>query len=97
MSNEASLITCADDLIKSMQWKTKTENSKPRQKELFPETTPEEDLVLNMLKNNEEMHINTLTSRLNLPVYQILSTLVELEFKGLVTALPGCRYVLAIH
>ena len=50
-----------------------------------------------MLKNNEEMHINTLTSRLNLPVYQILSTLVELEFKGLVTALPGCRYVLAIH
>ena len=97
MNNEASLITSAHDVLHAMQWKSKNESGKPRQKTLFPETTPEEDLILNMLKNNDEMHINTLTARLNLPVYQILSNLVELEFKGLVTALPGCRYTLTIH
>ncbi len=97
MNNEASLITSAHNVLHAMQWKSINESGKPRQKTLFPETTPEEDLILNMLKNNDEMHINTLTARLNLPVYQILSNLVELEFKGLVTALPGCRYTLTIH
>ena len=78
-----------------MQWKTTKEKNMPRQKELFPNVTSEEEMILNAIKAHDEIHINALTTSLNLPVYQILSTLVELEFKGLVHSLPGCRYALA--
>ncbi len=94
-NNSASLITSASDLIEAMQWKTTKEKNMPRQKELFPNVTSEEEMILNAIKAHDEIHINALTTSLNLPVYQILSTLVELEFKGLVHSLPGCRYALA--
>ncbi len=94
-NNSASLTTCANDLIEAMQWQTIEAKKQPRQKELFPDVTPEEMQILNAIKAHDEIHINALTTSLNLPVYQILSTLVELEFKGLVHSLPGCRYALA--
>ncbi|MGM9802598.1 MAG: DNA-processing protein DprA [Muribaculaceae bacterium] len=93
--NGASIFTDFNSLVDAMQWHTNTSVSTPRQQSLFPELSPEEDAVLKLLKDNDCMHINTITTALQKPVYQLLGIMVELEFKGLVHALPGSRYTLA--
>ena len=80
--NRAALITSADDLVEAMQ------------RSLFPELTDEEQVVTNYLTQKGEGQINRMTVDLNLPLSQLLSILVELEFKGVVKALPGGIYKL---
>ena len=64
------------------------------QRSLFPELTDEEQVVTNYLTQKGEGQINRMTVDLNLPLSQLLSILVELEFKGVVKALPGGIYKL---
>ncbi len=42
----------------------------------------------------EPVHIDKISSDLNIPVFRVLSALTELEMKNLVTALHGRRYIL---
>ena len=92
-SNQAALITSASDVVKALGW----EASSPRQDkqlELFPELTAEEQMVVDALRENGDMHINEITTKLNIPVYQVMGLLVDLDCRGIVTALPGSRYAL---
>ncbi len=92
--NVASLITSSDDLLKAMQWE-KDDNTKKQgtQKELFPELTPEEQAVINLLKKHgEALHVNTIYNTVKIPISQLLGLLIDLEFKGMVTSAPGNKY-----
>ena len=64
------------------------------QRSLFPELTDEEQVVTNYLTQKGEGQITHMTIDLNHPLSQLLSILVELEFKGVVKALPGGIYKL---
>lgn len=61
---------------------------------VFPELTDEEQVVTNYLTQKGEGQINRMTVDLNQPLSQLLSILLELEFKGVVKALPGGIYKL---
>lgn len=93
--NEASLITCADDLIKAMRWEKKANSEAAKQKSLFPELTTEETTIVEYLKKNPDAHINAISAALEQPMSQLLSTLVDLEFKGVIMVAPGNKYSLA--
>ena len=88
------LITCADDIIKAMNWESHKPAAIPREMELFPSLSPEEKAVVDFLKTNGESHINVIAQALQAPVYRIMSTLVDLDCRGLVVASPGSRYSL---
>lgn len=93
--NVASLVTSGDDIIKAMQWEPATNaGGTARQRELFPELTDDEEPAYQFLKkhNGDPVHINTIYTTLQIPMSQLLGLLIDLEFKGLVTALPGNRY-----
>lgn len=90
--NRAALITSADDLIEAMCWKTP--HREAVQRSLFPELSDEEQSLVDYLKERGEGQINRMTVELNRPLSQLLSVLVELEFKGVVKALPGGVYKL---
>ena len=64
------------------------------QRSLFPDLTDEEQPIVDYLKARGEGQINRMTVELNRPLSQLLSVLVELEFKGVVKALPGGVYKL---
>lgn len=89
-NNQAALITSADDFIDAMCWE------RPRnegvQQTLFPELTGPEEKVLRILQDKGECLIGQLTVLTDQPAAQILATLLELEFKGLVHAYPGGLY-----
>lgn len=93
-NNSASLITSAEELVKAMQWETSLSNDTAKQMKIFTEVTPEEQLIIDYLREHNETHINVLCNVLHIPMSQLMSTLIELEFKSLIAALPGAKYTL---
>ena len=91
-TNKAALITSADDLLAAMRWEGVT--TSPQQLELFPTLTKEEQTVVDVIRNHGEIHLNTLADTLQQPVYKLMSILVELDCKRIITTLPGCRYAI---
>jgi len=91
-TNKAALITGADDLMAAMRWEGAARA--PKQLDLFPELTQEEQAVVDVIRDRGEVHINTLADDLHQPVYKLISVLVELDCKNVIATLPGCRYTL---
>lgn len=93
-NNAASLVTSARDLVSAMRWETRKETQDVRQMEIFPDITPEEKPIIDYLREHNETHINVLCNALGIPMSQLMSTLIDLEFKSLITSLPGAKYTL---
>ena len=91
-TNKAALITCADDLLMAMRWEGV--NPQPLQLELFPTLTQEEQAAVDVIRDHGEIHLNALADALQQPVYKLMSILVELDSKHVITTLPGCRYTI---
>ena len=66
----------------------------PQQLDLFPELTREEQAVVDVIRDRGEIHLNALADVLHQPVYKLMSVLVELDCKKVISTLPGCRYTL---
>ena len=94
MNNQAAAITCAEDLLKAMRWESKIVPEKVTELELFPQLTAEQQKVVDLLRKQGDLHINDLAGLMALPVYRLMATLVELDTKGIIATLPGCRYTL---
>lgn len=90
MNNQAAVITSADDLLKAMNWQPVA--PKQVELELFPKLSAEEQIIVDTIRNMGDAHINSITQQLGMPVYKVMSALVELECRGIVASLPGCRY-----
>ena len=93
--NTASMITNCDDMMQAMRWNMFGNESVGRQKSLFPELSPEEQIIVDYLRSHSDSHINVICSALRLPMSQLLSQLIDLEFKGAIMASPGNRYSVA--
>lgn len=94
MNNQAAAITCAEDLLKAMRWESKQVPVNGKELELFPQLTAEQQAIADMLRKHGDMHINDIAGLAALPIYRLMAILVELDTKGVITTLPGCRYTL---
>ena len=90
--NIAALIENAADLEYVLGWEDPSKAKAPRQQVLFLELTPEEQQLADQMKKGEKIHIDQLSSTLEMPISRISSLLLEMEFKGLVETLPGNLY-----
>ena len=88
---KATLIDSAADLVEAMGWEPTA--TKPRQTELFPELTAEQQALYDLLKNNEDgVHQNTILLEMKLSFSALMSILFDMEMQGLIKALPGGFY-----
>lgn len=92
-SDIAHLLESADDLIKTMNWKARP--AEGQQQQMFTELTPEQQSIIDHLRQNGESTINALAAVTGIPIGQLMAILVELEFQGMLLTLPGARYRLA--
>lgn len=92
--NVASLITSAADLAQAMQWDMPpATNAHGTQRELFPTLSAEEQIVYDFLKSHSDpVHVNVIYATIKIPMSQLLGLLIDLEFKGMVTAAAGNKY-----
>lgn len=93
-SNRAHLITSIRDLLYIMNWDAGVKPAKHEPVSLDG-YEPDEQLILQtLLDNNKQLMIDEISWKTNLPVSQTASLLLTLEFKGLVSSLPGKLYKL---
>lgn len=90
-NNKAALITSADDLLQNMGWKAIKKNVR-KQRQLFIELTPDEKIIIEVLKLQEQVHIDDLYFKSKLSSSAVAQALLMLEMNGIVASLPGKRY-----
>ena len=91
--NKAVLLQNAEEFVKAMCWDV--ENKKPEavQRQLFPELSSDETIIVNLLeKQSEGLQINTLVVESNIAINRLTGILFELEMKGVIRALAGGMY-----
>jgi DNA processing protein len=92
--NKAVLLQETDDFLQHMGWDSDKKAARPKQRELFLNLTDEEERIFNALNKVDSMQVNMLAIELNTPVSELFFTLLELEMKNIVQALPGGMYKL---
>lgn len=91
-SNQAMMVRNAQDLLNYFDLKT---TPKPKQKQLFIELEPEEELIYSYLVSNGKQQIDQLANGLGIPTFRLHSILLTLELKGVLKPTPGKFYELA--
>lgn len=93
---KAALVENAEDIMREMCWKIdlQQKNTGAIQRKLPIDLPPEQQQVINILAKSENIHLNTLSIELNLPVSKLSSILFDMELDGIVKAIPGGLYKL---
>lgn len=90
--NRAALITSAYDFVEAMNWST-GKAKKVYQTEIFPEFTPQEEVVMKMLQSAPDgLQVNQLVVQADMPVNVLMPLLFDMEMKGYVKAVAGGCY-----
>ena len=89
-SGRAALITSAQDVIDAMRWTAKPEEGE--QSEMFAELNDEEQKIIDFISKNPLSSINELSIGIAIPISKLTSTLIDMEFRGLIVNYPGGRY-----
>lgn len=90
-TNKAAMIESVEDLEYIMGWDA-TSRTQPKQMSLFNDLTAEEQILVNLLKEENNLMIDVICIRTDLPVSKVSPLLLKLEFMGLIKSLPGKVY-----
>lgn len=93
-ANKAMLIQSAEDVIRAMSWDAESKKPKRVQQELFANLSLDEEVIVNLLKEKEKIHIDDLCLVSKLSMNKAAALLLNLEFSGVIKSLPGKMYVL---
>ena len=92
-NNKAVLISDAEELLEAMGWKERPAPVRDSlQRELFATLSPEETAIVELLKTRASTHIDEISFSSGLSLSQLASGLLSLEFKGIISSLPGKAY-----
>ncbi|HKK10481.1 MAG TPA: DNA-processing protein DprA [Bacteroidales bacterium] len=92
-TNRAALIESAEDINYIMGW-TKEKSKKHIQRKLFTELNPEEELIVKVLQSKGTIAIDDLILETRMGATKIASSLLNLEFSGVIKCMPGKVYCL---
>ena len=94
--NKAGLITSADDFVEAVGWQDDVQRQKAEaqgiERQLFPELTAEEQTIVSLLQQTNDLQLNILSVKTNIPIGQLTALLFQMEMKGIVRPLAGGTY-----
>jgi DNA processing protein len=88
----AHLAESAEDIAECMRWE-EAGKQHPVQARLFPDLSPAETDILNLIRTQPEIPIDELAAEARVPAGELATHLLTLEFKGVIRTLPGKRYI----
>ncbi len=91
LNNKAALIRDGQDIVHMMNWSS-NRSAAIVQKTLFPELSPLEALVVDMLRERGQVHIEQLHTVCNDTSSAIAAAILKLELEGIIKSLPGKIY-----
>ena len=93
-NNKAALLTGAQDIIDALGWTENKQVPKKQQKELFIQLSPEENIIVALLKEKDAVHIDELRIKSNLNSSTVAAAILNLELQNVAASLPGKLYKL---
>ena len=93
-SNQASLITCAADLLAATGWSDVKVTPRKKQQQLFITLTESEQVIVDLLNNQPSLDIDAIRQSCRLSVGAIATAILSLEMQLVIKALPGKQYAL---
>jgi len=90
--NKAALIQSAKDISYLLNWNDEKDQKRSVQRQLFLNLSPDEELIVNTLREKGDMEIDTLLLETLLMPAKAASVLLNLEFEGVIRCLPGKVY-----
>jgi DNA processing protein len=91
-NNTAALITSAAEFVESMGWQTVSQQPEAVERQLFPDLSPEELAVVQLLQQTNDLQLNLISVKTNMPIGQLTALLFQLEMKGVVKPMAGGTY-----
>ncbi|MEN0016382.1 MAG: DNA-processing protein DprA [Bacteroidota bacterium] len=98
-SQQAHLITCADDILYLMNWRADATKVRPTQAappKLPPLSQKEQEALQALQALKREVHIDELSHQAGIPPAQLASVLLQLELKNVVKFMPGNKFKLTV-
>lgn len=92
--NKAIMLTEPEDLLEVMGWKRATKNKPIQQRRLFIELTPDEQKIIDLLKEKDTVHVDEINSRSGLSSSITAAAMLNLELQQVIASLPGKLYKL---
>ena len=94
--NGATLLTSAADFVKDMGWQDDAKLMRAKQqgieRSLFPDLSPEEQSIVDVLSRNNDLQINMISVQSSIDISRLAALLFTLEMKGLIRTLAGGMY-----
>jgi len=95
-NNTAALITSAADFMEAMGWQRTASLPQHIERQLFPQLTADEQQVVSTLQQTNDLQLNLIAVKTNIPMGQLTALLFSLEMKGIVKPLAGGTYHLIV-
>lgn len=93
-NNKAMLLAEPCDIIEVMGWQEKKKPVK-KQKEIFIELSADEKIIVSILKEKDNAHIDEINLRSGLSSSAVAAAILNLELQNVILSLPGKLYQLA--
>ncbi|MGZ5254136.1 MAG: DprA-like winged helix domain-containing protein, partial [Flavitalea sp.] len=90
--NKAILCSSPGGFLQTMGWENSETTRNPVQPDLFVDTSDQEKMILEIIRQRESVHIDELLMEFNFNSSILSSLLLSLEMKNLVSCLPGRKY-----
>lgn len=92
-NNKAIIYTNADNFYFNLGWE-QPKSQTGTQQQLFPSLTPEEQKIVDMLRQEDMLGIEEICERTAFPLPKVAGLLLNLELENLLHCLPGKMYKL---
>jgi DNA processing protein len=86
------LIQSAKDISYLLNWDNVKIKSKTVQRQLFLNLTPDEEIIVNVLREKGDLDIDTLLIESKILPAKAATILLNMEFEGVLRCLPGRVY-----
>lgn len=94
-SQKAMMAGSAAEIISMLGWQPKSVKIAPKQRDLFPELMGKEKNIYDALRFSQEpMTVDVLRERTGIPIHDLMASLGEMEFDGIIERLPGNRFAI---
>lgn len=85
-TNRAALLESVSDIEYILGWDKK---EKVIQKQLFVDLKPDEQIIYDLFKDDDELNIDLISRKSNFSMSKVSALLLQMEFAGLIKCLPG--------
>lgn len=93
-NNKAVLLSSTQQLIELMGWEEKKKVKVKKQKELFLNLTDEEKIIIGILNEKENVHIDEINIKSGINSSAVAAAILSLEFQSVIRSLPGKLYTM---